>query len=212
MIKLLLSGLLAGHLFLQLLSYELVFFDGLSFLLLLVPLVDSRVALTSSDIGNFSILSCFQLLQALFLVGKFFVFSVNILVVFNSFTVLSFDPTVEVAVDTTLLLSNSFLVNNFTLHGQNEPFEGIKLRLGLHLAKLSLAFLVFLTIWECAVHGTLDILFDQRRRLRGLIISNPLLRLTMANNDALSAVATATFLLEGGVRVLVVRQQTPREV
>ena len=84
--------------------------------------------------------------------------------------------------------------------------------LGLHLAKLTLAFLVFLTIWEGTVHGTLDILFDQRGGLRGLIISNPLLRLTMADNYALGAVAAAIFLLEGGVRVLLVRQQTPREV
>ena len=55
---------LSGHLLAQLLGNEFILFDSLGSLLLLIPLIDPRIALIAFDIWYFTVLSHSDLLQA----------------------------------------------------------------------------------------------------------------------------------------------------
>lgn len=69
---------LCGHLLAQLLGNEFILFDSLGSLLLLIPLIDPRIALIAFDIWYFSVLSHSDLLQATLQVVLFFVLLLHV--------------------------------------------------------------------------------------------------------------------------------------
>lgn len=151
--------LLSCHLLGKLISNELILLNRLGSLLLLVPLIDPGVALLASNIWYISIFLRSDLLQTALQLYLVLDVICHMLRLVGSLVIFSFDPAVKISVNFALLLSDSLLINYFTFHRLDKPFQSVKLCLSLHFTKFAHRLMVF-AIGEGAVHGAFDVLLD----------------------------------------------------
>ena len=152
----------AGHLFGKFGCDKPVLSDNSVSRLLFAHFIDTRVTLVAGDVGHLPV----HLGPDFFVCGLLLVIMVVVLLqlpqLSSAFRVFAVLAAVKLIVKTASLLRLMLLFHNFGFHRLYEALEGVELRLGLHLTKLTLRLSRLLLIREYVVHDTVNVLLNER--------------------------------------------------